>query len=335
MTDLARAGAGLHVHIENDGRGPAALRLAPGRLEDRLARAGLAGAVSRITENGEPARMAEAIAGADVLFAARKLAITTAQRAAPGLRWVQVISAGVDALVAEWPPDVVLTNASGVHGEKGGEYALAAALMLVYGIPGFASDKVEARWRPAFGGPARGRRVLLLGVGGIGRAAAPLLRRHGMAVTGLTRGGRSDADLDRVVGPRDLDAALPETDILVSTLPLTPDTRGLVDRRRLALLPSGAGVVVLGRADVFDYDALADALDAGRLGGAVLDVFPQEPLAADHRLWRTPRLVMTPHCSVDDHDTYVERCLDIFVDNLGRFGRGEPLNNVVDRALGY
>lgn len=331
---LRRATA-LHIHIENDGGGPAAMQLAADRLRDRIAEADLADMVLNITANAEPGRMAAAISGADILFACRKVAISAARAASPSLAWVQVVSAGVDALMADLPPDVILTNASGVHAEKGGEFALAAALMLTYGIPGFASDKVEARWRPSFGGPARGRRVLLLGVGGIGRAAVPLLRQRGMVVTGLTRGGRSEAGLARAVGPRDLDGVLPETDILISTLPLTEATRGLMDRRRLALLPAGAGIVVLGRAGVFDDDALADLLDRGHLGGAVLDVFPEEPLPARHRLWRTPRLIMTPHCSVDDHDGYIDRCVDIFVENLRRFRGGEPLVNVVDHALGY
>jgi len=94
-------------------------------------------------------------------------------------------------------------------------------------------------------------------------------------------------------------------------------------------------VVVVGRAAVFDYDALADGLADGRLGGAVLDVFPQEPLPAESRLWSCPRLIMTPHCSLDDHAVYLDGCLDIFVDNLRRFCAGEPLVNVVEAARGY
>lgn len=325
----------LRIHIENDASGAEALRLTAARLRGRLAEAGLLDATVEVSENGDASALASAMAGSDVLFACRKLSVAEAKRAAPDLAWVQVISAGVDSLVADLPDGVVLTNASGVHGPKGGEYALAAALMLTYRIPAFASDKNAVQWQPSFGGTARGKRVLLLGVGGIGAAAAPWLRQHGMVVTGITRSGRAGVELDRCIGPEDLDATLAKTDILISTLPLTPQTRHLIDRRRLELLPQGAGVVVLGRANVFDYDAMADLLETGHLDGAVLDVFPQEPLPAEHRLWRTPRLIMTPHCSVDDHAVYMDRCLDIFVDNVRRFRAGERLINIVNPALGY
>jgi phosphoglycerate dehydrogenase-like enzyme len=325
----------MQIHIENDPKAAGALRLSAGRLRQALATAGLLDEAVHISENADPSATATAIRGAEILFACRKLSLAEAKSAAPALAWVQVISAGVEHLVADLPDGVVLTNASGVHGEKGAEFALAAALMLTYRIPAFASDKSERRWVPSFGGPASGRHVLLLGVGGIGGAAASLLRRQGFVVTGLTRSGRSDAPLDRCIGPHHLEAVLGETEILISTLPLTSETRRLMDRARLERLPEGAGVAVLGRADVFDYDALADLLDEGRLGGAVLDVFPQEPLPADHRLWRTPRLIMTPHCSVDDHAVYMDRCLGIFIENIRRRRDGLPLGNVVDRTRGY
>ena len=325
----------MRIHIENDPRGAEALRLSPQRLRDALVVAGLHDGTIEVTENANPDATAEAVRGTEVLFACRKLSIAAVKRAVPSLSWVQVISAGVEQLVADLPEDVVLTNASGVHGEKGGQFALAAALMLAFRIPAFSTDKVERRWQPSFGGPASGRRVLLLGVGGIGAAAAPLRRSQGMIVTGLTRSGRSNVRLDRCVGTDALDTVLSDTDILISTLPLTADTRNLMDRQRLERLPEGAGVAVLGRAAVFDYEALADLLEQGRLDGAVLDVFPQEPLSSDHRLWRTPRLVMTPHCSVDDHTVYLDRCIEIFIENVRRRRDGLPLRNVVDPALGY
>ena len=322
----------MHIHIEHDG-GP--LALGADRLRRRLVAAGLDGAVTRITENGEPGEMGARIADADVLFACRKPDIAAARRAAPALGWVQVISAGVEALLPNLPAGVVLTNASGVHGEKGGEFVLAATLMLNYQIPRFTSDKTARRWQPSFGGTIGGKTAVLLGVGGIGTTAARELRAHGVIVIGVTRSGKSEAELDDCVGIAGLDAALAGADVLISTLPLTSATEGLIDRRRLVLLPEGAGVVVVGRARVFDYAALADLLRSGHLGGAVLDVFPTEPLPEDDPLWECPRLVITPHCSVDDHGTYLDRCLDIFIENLTRRLAGQPMRNVVDRTRGY
>ncbi len=161
------------------------------------------------------------------------------------------------------------------------------------------------------------------------------LRPFGCRLIGVTRSGRADADLDRCVGLDELDSVLAQADILVSTLPLTPETRNLIDRRRMDLLPRGAGVVIVGRALVFDFTALLDRLDDGSLGGAVLDVYPVEPVPDGDRLWTTPRLIMTPHCSVDDHSTYLDGCISIFVDNLERYLAGAVLKNVVDPTLGY
>lgn len=322
----------MHIHIEFED-GPLTLRAE--RLKAHLAAHGLAQSVTTITENGEPSAMAEKISAADILFACRKVDIAAAKRAAPGLAWVQVISAGVETLVPTLPDGVVLTNASGVHGDKGGEFVLTAALMLNYQIPRFASDKVAHAWEPTFGGTIDGKTAVLLGVGGIGVTAAAKLRAQGVRVIGVTRSGRSEAALDGCIAVGELDAVLPQADFLVSTLPLTKETEGLIDRRRLELLPEGAGVVVVGRAKVFDYEALADLLRSGHLGGAVLDVFPTEPLPKGDPLWDVPRLIMTPHCSVDDHGTYLDRCLDIFANNLSRRLKGEPMRNVVDRTHGY
>ena len=324
----------LRIHIENDGCGPEALRLSRDRLTVRLDDLSLTRTVE-VTENADPALMEQAIRGASVVFACRKIDLRRAKQASPDLDWVQVISAGVDGYIDHLPPGVTLTNASGVHAEKGAEFILTAVLMLNYRIPGFVAQQQRAVWQPSFGGPVAAKRVTLLGVGGIGAASVPLLRALGVGVTGVTRSGLSNAPLSRCLATDRLDELLPETDVLVSTLPLTAATRGLMDQRRLALLPKGAGVVVVGRAAVFDYNALADALRSERLSGAVLDVFPKEPLPADDPLWQCPRLIITPHCSVDDHETYLDRCLDIFVRNLKAYDAGMPLHNVVDPSLGY
>ncbi|AMJ61471.1 NAD(P)-dependent oxidoreductase [Bosea sp. PAMC 26642] len=175
----------------------------------------------------------------------------------------------------------------------------------------------------------------MLGVGAIGTAAARRLQGFGLSVTGVTRSGMSDAPLNRCVPVASLDTVLSETDYLVSSLPLTAATAGLVSRPRLAMLPAGAGIVSVGRANVFDCDALLEALHSGHLGGAVLDVFPFEPLPSDSRFWTAPRTIITPHCSLDDHVAYRDACLSIFADNVRRYVEGTPLRNVVDPALGY
>jgi phosphoglycerate dehydrogenase-like enzyme len=325
----------VRIHVENDPKGPAALRLTQEQFNRAFAKnPDLRHRIS-VSFNDDPTQMTQRIAGADVLFACRKAPITEAQKASPKLRWVQVIFAGVDGYLESVPPEITLTNASGVHGRKGAEFILTSVLMLNYQIPRFVTAKQRREWVPIFGGTLAGKTVTLLGVGAIGKAAAELLRPFRVTLIGVTRSGSSQPELDRCIGVADLDSILPVTNILVSTLPLTSETKTLVDRRRLNLLPNGAGVVVVGRADVFDYLALAERLRSDNLSGAVLDVFPLEPVPAESPLWECPRLIMTPHCSLDDHGTYIDDCLAIFVDNLARYLSGAPLRNVVDRKLGY
>jgi phosphoglycerate dehydrogenase-like enzyme len=321
----------MRIHIENNLNGPEELSLSADTLAARLEAAGIDGSAINISSGNSLNDAPDA----DVLFACHKVDIGEAKRRMPSLRWVQVISAGVEGLLKTLPEDVLLTNASGVHGEKGGEFVLTSALMLNYRIPTFVSDKQSRRWQPEFATPAKGKRVTLLGLGGIGAEAAKALRSRGFVVTGVTRKGVSEVEVDAMTSIDMIDSILPDTDILVSTLPLTPETHNLIDLKRLQSLPEGAGLIVVGRAAVVDYDALADLLTEGTLGGAVLDVFPQEPLPDDSRIWACPNLIITPHCSVDDHTIYMARCLDIFTENVRRFVADKPLRNLIDRDRGY
>jgi phosphoglycerate dehydrogenase-like enzyme len=321
----------IRVHVENNPQAEPALRFTDEHLEAVLARPLLRDRLS-FTLNDDPDRFAEVAADAEILFAARRpKTLGFAKR----LKWVQSISAGVEALLPLLPAGAVLTNASGVHRDKGGEFILTAVLMLNYAIPRFATDKERRRWAPRFERTVAGKRAMLLGIGAIGGEGARLLKLLGVSTIGVSRSGRRHGHVDRPVTLAEVDRLLPETDFLVSSLPLTRETEGLIDRRRLDLLPAHAGVAIVGRAKVFDCDALIAKLNDGTLGGAVLDVFPHEPVPEESPFWTTANLVMTPHCSVDDHAVYMDRCVAIFSDNLERYVTGAPLRNVVDPALGY
>ena len=326
----------LNIHIQDDGNLEAGLRVSETLIRGALQAAGLAEAADwpiTVAEGAGP--LPRNMSNAEVLFTTTKLDFSESATLAPKLRLVQTISAGVEAFLKTLPAGVTLCNASGVHGAKGAEFVLAAILMLNLDIPRFADDKVRRVWKPVFGPPVAGKRVTLLGVGAIGTAIAQRLQGFGLSLTGVTRSGVSDAPLDRCVSVANLDAVLPETDYLVSSLPLTTATAGLVDCNRLAMLPAGAGIVNVGRANVFDCDALVAALHGGRLGGAVLDVFPVEPLPPDSPFWTAPRTIITPHCSLDDHVAYRDACLAIFADNVRCYVEKAPLRNVVDPSLGY
>jgi phosphoglycerate dehydrogenase-like enzyme len=230
---------------------------------------------------------------------------------------------------------VTLTNASGVHGPKGGEFALTAMLMLNHAIPHFVTGQRERRWDQRFTSTIAGKTVVVVGLGALGEAVAQQARRHGLRVIGIRRSGKRHRLAEAVYPPHQLHKALPRADFLVITTPLTPETRGLVGRRDLDLLPRHAGVVNIGRGPVLDQAALAEKLARGELGGAVLDVVDREPLPPESPLWTTPNVIITPHCAVDDGLQYAARCLDIFLDNLRRYLAGRRLRNRVEPARGY
>ncbi len=322
------------IHLQNPSAAPGSLRLNADRLELALAGRGLASRFA-ISEGEGSETLPDAASDAEILFLLTRSPLDEARRIAPKLKWVQTAYAGMEKTVPSLPKGLLVSNASGVHAEKGAEFILAACLLLNSAFPQFIENKASALWDPVYTPTLRTKRITMLGVGAIGGAAAVLLKRMGCAVWGVTRSGDASVDLDGVVDNSHVDDLLPKTDILVSTLPDTPDTDGLIDRSRVDALPHGAGVVSVGRAPALDYDAIVDRLHAGSLSGAVLDVFPKEPIPKNSRFWRTPRLVITPHCSVDDHSAYIDKCLDIFLDNLERDIAGETLRNLIDPSLGY
>ena len=324
----------IRLHVENEPAGEPIYEVTPARLRAAARRhPGLLGRL-RVTYGSDPARLDEPLRSAEVLIASHFPARDLAARA-PRLRWIQSTNAGVEDVVPLLPPGIALTNASGVHGPKGGEYALTALLMLNHRVPHFVTRQRERRWEQAFSSTLAGKTVLVVGVGAIGAEVARLCRRHGLRVLGVRRTPRPHRWVDAMYGPRDLARVLPRADFVVVTTPATGESRGLLGRRELDLLPRHAGLVNLGRGAVLDYEALADKLRRGELSGAVLDVFPEEPLLPDSPLWSTPNLIVSPHCAVDDAATYVPRCLDIFFDNLRRYLAGRPLRNRVDPARGY
>jgi phosphoglycerate dehydrogenase-like enzyme len=253
-------------------------------------------------------------------------------------RWVHASSAGVDsflfpALVED--PGVTLTNARGVYDQPTAEYVLGLILALAKDFPGTWEHQQRREWRPRPSDGITGRTVLVWGTGPIGRAIARLLRAVGMRVCGAGRTARSDdPDFGTVHGPDALRPALAEADYVVLAAPLTPDTRGMVDAPVLAAMKPGARLINVGRGGLVDEDALIDHLSAGRLAGAALDVFGQEPLPAGSPLWDMPGVMISPHTA---GETTAEReaLVEVFLDNLTRHVEGRPLRNVVDKRRGY
>ncbi|WP_239451600.1 D-2-hydroxyacid dehydrogenase [Elioraea rosea] len=326
----------LHVHIQNPS-GETQFPITPALWDEAKARAGEAARDLRASFADDDAGFAAAMGTADVLITWTKEIKARFPHPAPSLKWVMATSAGLDRLAPfdMLPAHVKLLNNSGAHAVKAGEWGLMAVLMIANRIPTLVTAQRESRWQPIFARSVAGRTAVIVGLGDLGGSIAARCAELGMTVIGCSASGRTHPACVRVVTSENLDTVLPGADVLVLAMPLTPKTRGMITRGLLSLLPMHAGVVNIARGSVIDQDALCDMLSAGRISGAVLDVFDPEPIPPGHRLWRTPNLVISPHVSSDDPDTYNPRTLDIFFRNLAAWRAGEQMPNEVDRARGY
>jgi len=256
---------------------------------------------------------------------------------APKLEWIHCIGAGVEHMLPmDWiPQGVSVTNNKGVHSAKAGEFGLMSILMLHSQIPAVVSNQRNKLYDSLYSSPIKGKTVVIIGTGSLGGSIAKHIHTLGVQVIGVNRSGRLIEGCDQVVTTAELDRVLPLADYLVAATPDTPDTSGLLNRHRLDLMKTNAGILNIGREAIMDYDALCDKLEAGTLGGAILDVFDPEPIAANSRLWHTKNLIITPHISADDGDAYVPLTLKLFLRNLERFLSDQPLLNPVRPELGY
>lgn len=324
----------MHVHFETRADKPAVFYMAADAIAAAAARANTAATWSVNEDPADTSWMPQA----DGLVTSNDVVLRLPVHDLPRrLRWIHIIGAGIEPLLPlDWlPPSVTLTNNSGVHVPKTRESATMALLMLNARLPAMVGNQRDHRWAPIFTPCIAGKQVLVVGVGDMGGAVADAAVALGMHVTGVRRGGGAHQAVGRMVTPDALDDVLPGADFIVLAAPLTPETQGLFDRRRLGLMKPGAGLFNIGRAGLLDHAALADALTSGAIGGAVLDVFDPEPLPPDSPLWDVRGLIMMPHVTSDDLDTYMPLTYDLVFANAARLSRGERLLNAVDPGRGY
>ena len=290
------------------------------------------------------AEVLAAIAEAEVYFGfgiTRRLFL-----AASRLRWSHSAAAGVaSALFPEMrSSEVVLTNSAGVHAVPIAEHVLAGILYFLRGFDLAIERQRRNVWeRDAFVGSRSpmgevgGRRVVILGTGGVGSEIARRARALGAECVGVRRRPELGAPTGfaRVVGLSGLGDELPQADVVVLAAPATERTRGVMTRERLERLPRRAIFVNVARGTLVDEEALADLLAAGRLRGAMLDVTAREPLASESRLWQLRSALITPHVSAVSPGAFWEREMTLFVENWRRYVGNEPLHNVVDKDEGY
>jgi phosphoglycerate dehydrogenase-like enzyme len=248
----------------------------------------------------------------------------------PALRWVHSFEAGVDRLLTPElaASPVMVTNARGVYTDSLGEFAVLAVLWFAKQARRLVEQQRARRWEQFEVDLARGRTAAVVGYGAVGRTCARTLRKLGMKIVPVGRAETAE--------PASLHAILAQADVLLAAAPLTPATRHLLGADAFAAMRRGAIVINVGRGPVIDEAALIAALRAGQVGGAALDVFEREPLAADHPFWGMENVLLSPHATDRTRDPHwTELGMRRFLANFARYRRGRPLLAVVDKTAGY
>ncbi len=326
----------LRVHIENTRKKDPLFHVTRERWDAACRRHPKLARRLDVTLSWDGDGLDTALADTDMLIGVPAMRDRLATRA-PELRWVHSTSAGVDGVLPlDWlPRGVAFTNNSGAHGAKAEQYMTMAYHLINTRMAAISVNQQRRRWEPLFSPSITGRTAVVVGLGDLGEAAARAAKKIGLKVIGVRRSAQKNRYADRVVSYKQLDRVLPQADFVAIAVPLTPDTRGMFNKKRLDLLKPTAGVINIGRGPVVDNAALAAKLRRGELGGAVLDVVDTEPLPADSPLWSTPNLIITPHISCDDGEHYVDISLDLWFANLARYIAGKTLQHRINPKLGY
>jgi len=252
------------------------------------------------------------------------------------LRWAQALTAGVETWLAlpDLPPLLTLTCARGTHRDSMPENILGALFHLTKPYAAVQQDQAQHRWTRRMALPLNGATLGILGLGEIGQEVARLATALRMRVIGTKRRPAPLPNVDEVVSPDRTDDVLAQSDYVLLLLPATAETENFINAARLAKMKRSAYLLNFGRGHLIaDVDLIA-AVQEKRIAGAVLDVFRQEPLPADHPFWGTDGILVLPHIG-GGHPTRDKIVARLFVDNLQQFLDGQPLKQVVDRAVGY
>ena len=253
-------------------------------------------------------------------------------RLLPGLRVVQLLTAGYDNVLSALPAGVQLANAAGVHDASTAELAVTLTLSSLRGIPEFVAAQGRSQWLPlGLRSSLADKKVLILGYGGIGAAIARRLSGFEVSLTAVASRARvGDELVDRVHGVDELPALLPEHDVVIVIVPLSDATTGLVGRDFLASMRDGALLVNVSRGKVVDTQALLEATSTGRIRAA-LDVTDPEPLPDDHPLWQVPGVLISPHVG-GATSAFAPRAVALLREQIAAFAGERPLRNVVHVA---
>jgi phosphoglycerate dehydrogenase-like enzyme len=275
---------------------------------------------------------------ADVLLTWGTLAPVDFCRAAPRLRWIHAFTTGVDGLLGSEIRTMgfTITTTKGIHGSIMADHVLALIFAFVRALPAlFRQQEARVFVKRMEAGETAGKTVGIVGLGRIGQEIGRRTAALGMRVVGLRHRSELSAPwLERLYGEEERDAFLGAVDFLVLTVPLTPETQHLIGARELSRMRPSAYLINVARGGVVDTEALVAALRQGVIAGAGLDVFEEEPLPPESPLWELPNVIVTPHMAAVSSQ-YMDRAIEVFVENLRRYTRGEPLLYTVDPMSGY
>lgn len=276
-----------------------------------------------------------AVFEADIIFGQPRIELL---KDALRLKWLHLPSAGADRYNNKsiYAREVVLTTSSGVFGKPIAEHVIGLILAFNHNIHYYIRQQQQKGWeRLSSSRDFFGSTICVIGMGDIGTEIAKRARALGAKVLGVKRNpGNLPEYLDGIYTPADMHTALQQADYVAIALPDTPKTRGIISAKTIRAMKPGVFIVNVGRGTAIDTDALTDALRSGHVAGAGLDVTDPEPLPKESPLWDMPNVIITPHIS-GFSPSNGERSMEIFIENLNRFLKNEPLINIVDFELGY
>jgi phosphoglycerate dehydrogenase-like enzyme len=277
----------------------------------------------------------EAAREADIICMARKYErsmVLSAQR----LKWLHVGGTGIDRLrpLSDLDPKLIITHTPGLNAQMMADYVICVILMLIWDFPRLMRNQLERKWEDWLVDRVESKVLALIGVGNVGRSVAHRATTLGMRVIGIKRSPEPVPHVEQVAGLDQLHQTLSEADFVVLAVPLTKETRGMIGPRQLEAMKKSAYLINICRGSVVQERALIAALQKGRIAGAALDVFENEPLPPDSELWELKNVIISPHISSWSKD-YRMRAAEVFCVNLERYLSGKALLHVIDRSRGY
>ncbi len=325
----------MHLHIENCTALGEIFEVTQQCLDETIARHKELASQITITLGTDGDIIDDVLPSVNLLFA-WDFDRNNLQQRAPNLQCIQLQGAGVSHLTPfDWvPAAVTITNSRGAHGACASEYLMMSILALNNQLPAMVHNQYHNQWQKIHSTTLAGKTLLIIGVGHIGGDTAALAKNFGMKVIGIRRSGESLPVVDEMYQPQHLHKLLPQADFVLVTAPHTQLTHRIIGEDEFKLMRKGTGFINYSRSQLVDYTAMQQVLEQGKIS-AIVDVFDTEPLPKESALWKTPNLIITPHCASNDPVNHTPRSLDLLFQNIKRLLTNKSLINRVDLDAQY